>query len=317
MNPEEILFFKIEAYLRDRLSPADRTAFESEMDADPDLAALVQRQQRENQALELLTERELRARMGAWERQMPATTLQTSGGRYRSRWIAWAAAAAVLVLIAGWWIVRDTGRVEAPVVVQPQTPATSPTTVPKSTPKPGRQQQPTSPAKDIADNKPASPAPAPKPTAPAPSKKAIDYAALSDEYYRERDFFPATTNPGTGAAGYDQAVQDFKKGKYSDLLSQLRKGGKFNANDLNVKELLGHSLLKNRQYDAAVNTFREIVNTRRQPYADKAEWALALVYLKQMPAKSALLDRALERITARPGHLFYGKAKALQERVKQ
>lgn len=313
MHPDEIIFHKIEDYLRDRLSPQDRAAFESDMAADAELAALVQRQKQENQALELLAERDLRARMNAWERQMPAT-LTPAGGRYRLKWVRWAAAAMV-VFAAGWWLIRQTGPVEAPVAVQPETPATSPKTTPA--PKQPERRPKTETPKEVITDASKRPAPVPKTTPPAPVQKTVDYAALADEFYRERDFFPAGQSTGSGAAGYDQALQDFKKGKYSDILPKLRPGGKLDSKDLKTKELLAHSLLKSGQYDAAIAAFREIVNTRKQPYADKAEWAMALTYLRQMPGKSAELDRALSRIVARPGHLFYGSAMALRERLEK
>ena len=317
MEPDEIIFYKIEDYLRDRLSPSDKAAFEAEMAADAALAALVQRQQQEARALELLAERDLRARMNAWERQMPAA-LAPAGGRYRLVWMKWAAAALV-VIAAGWWIIdRTATRVEAPVAVQPETPEAAPKTTPQSVPAPARpQRRPNSqPPKDVIADAPKPPATAPKPSPSAPAKKSVDYAALADEFYRERDFFPNQSGR-SGAAGYDQALQDFKKGKYSDILPKLRPGGKLDSKDLKTKELLAHSLLKSGQYDAAIAAFREIVNTRKQPYADKAEWAMALTYLRQMPGKSAELDRALSRIVARPGHLFYGSAKALRERLEK
>lgn len=312
MQPDEILFFKIEDYLHGRLVPAERAAFEADMAADAALAALVQQQRQENTALELLAERDLRTRMSTWERQMPAVpTLQPAGGRYRLRWIGWAAAAVVLV-VAGWWFIRPAQPVEAPVAVQPAPPPSkTPTTV-----RPEGKTPAANPEKDLAKNTPRRETPTPQPVIPAPREKTVDYAALADEYYRQSTFFPSNSNSGgTGAASYDRAVQDFKKGKYSDLLSQWKKGGKLNANDLKTRELVAHSLLKNGQYDEAVNAFREIINTRSQPYADRAEWALALTYLKQMPGKEALLQKSLDRILARPGHGFYGEAKALKERL--
>ena len=321
MSPEEILFFKIEDYLRGRLSPTERAAFEAEMASDTELSALVYRQKQENQALELLAERDLRTRMNGWERQSPPV-LVSAGGRFRFGWVKWAAAALV-VLAAGWWLLdRNTPTdVEAPIAVQPNVPDTTLTKTPGAkpvSPVPQKQRPNVKPPRDEVAQAPERPVNPSKSQAPAPTKKTVDYAALADEFYRERDFFPGgqqTTSPG--AAGYDDALQDFKKGKYSDLLSKLRKGGKLNANDLNVKELLGHSLLKSRQYDAAINTFREIVNARRQPYADRAEWAMALVYLQQMPGKSTQLNYSIDRILARPGHLFYARAKALQTKLKK
>jgi len=59
------------------------------------------------------------------------------------------------------------------------------------------------------------------------------------------------------------------------------------------------------------------VNSRKQPYADKAEWAMTLTYLRQMPGKAAELNRALERIVARPGYGFYDRARAVKERLEE
>lgn len=316
MQPDEIIFFKIDDYLRGRLSPQDRAAFESDMAADAELAALVQRQKQENQALELFAERDLRARMNTWERQMPPM-LAPAGGRYRLKWVRWAAAA-MLVFAAGWWLIRQTGPVEAPVAVQPQTPVTTPKTNPKTAPPPKQQERrpKTEPSKDVITDASKRPVPGSKTTPPASVKKTIDYAAIADQFYRERDFFPSQSG-GSGAAGYDQALQDFKKGRYSDILPKLRPGGKLDSKDLKTKELLAHSLLQSRQYDAAIAAFREIVNSRKQPYTDKAYWAMALTYLRQMPERRSELDQVLRNIAARPNHLFYDRARALQARLAE
>ncbi len=286
MYPDEIIFHQIDDYLRDRLSPAERAAFESTLAADESLAALVRRQEQENQALEVLAERDLRVRMNAWEREVQAPpTLQPAGGRYRQDWMRWAVAA-MLVIAAGWWMIqRVTPVEEAPVAVQPDVPVTPPTTVPnttttpRTTPAPARPDRPagTRPPKEVI-------ADAPTPAPPVPAKKPTDYAALADEFYRERDFVNNRTGSG------------------------ITKG-------LVVKELLGHSLLKSRKYDAAITAFQELSRSGKQPYADRAEWALALTYLHQMPRRSGALNQVLRNITTRPDHPFYSRAKVLQGRL--
>jgi hypothetical protein len=81
------------------------------------------------------------------------------------------------------------------------------------------------------------------------------------------------------------------------------------------KELLGHTYYKNRQYDAAYEQFRDIAASRKQPYAQRAEWAMALSLLQQMPAKKPLFDRVLSGILGDPGHPFYSQAKALEAKI--
>ncbi|MEO6036831.1 MAG: hypothetical protein ABIQ93_00370 [Saprospiraceae bacterium] len=312
MPSDEILFHKIEDYLRGRLSSQDSAAFESELASDAGLAALVHRQRQENEALGLLNERDLRARMQAWERQAPPVMAPIRGQRLV--WMRWAAAAMVVVA-AGWWLFRQWSPVEAPGTVKIETPGETPKIAtrphakpkPKTTPaRPERRTDPTPPKEVIAD--------APK-TNPEAAKRSLDYAAIADEYYRENDFFSGPASTGKGAADYDRALRDFRNGRYSDLVPQLRPGGKMAATDIKTKELLAHSLLKNRQYDAAIAAFREIANGRQQPYADRAEWALSLAYLRQMPRRTNELDQMLRSITARPGHTFYARAKMLRARL--
>ncbi len=293
MLPDEITFYKIEDYLRGRMSAAERAAFESEMAGDAELATLVRRQQQENQALEVLAERHLRVRMNTWERQRPVT-MTPAGGRYRRLdWMRWAVAA-MLVLAAGWWFLQPREKPgEAPIAVQPETPVTKPptTTVPKTKPKttparPERRSNPTgkSPQDVIVEAPKTSTPPPVKP----PAKPPTDYASLADEFYREGDFLSGRQARGSGV-----------------------------GKSLVVKELLAHSLLKSRKYDAAVTAFQEIARSGKQPYADRADWALALTYLHQMPRRSGALNQVLQNITARPGHTFNAKAKALQARLQQ
>ena len=63
MNRDELLFDKIESYLRGKLPPAEAAAFEAELAADPELAALVKTQRLEREGLEWLVERDLMAKM--------------------------------------------------------------------------------------------------------------------------------------------------------------------------------------------------------------------------------------------------------------
>lgn len=319
MNPEEAHFYKIETYLLAQMPPPETAAFEAEMAADPALAAEVWRQYKERQALEVLVERQLRADMNAWERAAPPGLVPVAtGGRGWVRVpgvLRWAAAVLVLAA-AGWWIFQQQNPAETldPAVVQ--TPPSS--ELQKPTPgnkPPARQPQTKTPSESTREpatvGTPERHTAAPSPSAPKPP----DYAALADEFYRERDFFPAPSAAPPGATGYDRALRNFQDGRYTDVLPQLRPGQTSASNNLNVKELTAHAQYKNRQYDAAAATFQEIVSSRRQPYADRAEWGLALTYLRQMPRRQALLSRTLDRILGKPNHAFYAKAKALRERL--
>lgn len=323
MNPEEALFYKIETYLLGQLPPPEAAAFEAEMAADPALAAEVWRQYKERQALEVLVERQLRADMNAWERAAPPELVPVAtGGRGWVRVpgvLRWAAAVLVLA-VAGWWIFQRQNPAETldPAVVQTPPASGSPKPTPGNNP-PTRQPETKTPSESTREpatvGTPERQTAAPSPGKPAAVPQPPDYAALADEFYRERDFFPAPSATPPSATSYDRALRNFQDGRYTDVLPQLRPGQASASNGLNVKELTAHAQYKNRQYDAAAATFQEIINSRRQPYADRAEWALALTYLRQMPRRQALLNRTLDRILAKPNHAFYAKAKALRERL--
>ncbi|MEO6758880.1 MAG: hypothetical protein ABIO24_05455, partial [Saprospiraceae bacterium] len=224
---------------------------------------------------------------------------------------------AVVVLAAGWWLLRPKTGLETPAVTQTETPVAKPKTSPKnpSSPKTKPKLPATrpEPPKEVITQAPKT---KPVPT-PVPVQKTLDYAAIADDYYRERDFFSGPGTSGKGNTSYDRALDDFQNGRYSDLIPQLRPGGKLAGTDLKTKELLAHSLLKSRQYDAAIRAFQEIINSRKQPYADRADWALALTCLHQMPQRSGLLDVVLRKMAGDPGHLFHGQAQGLRARLKR
>ncbi len=144
-----------------------------------------------------------------------------------------------------------------------------------------------------------------------------DYAALADEFYQERAFLPPSNSRSTGGANsLDRARKNFQDGKYTDVITQLDPSKTSGTDALQQKELLAHALYKNRQWEQAATAFREIIASRKQPCAQRAEWALALTLLHQMPAKKPLFDRVLKDINDNPQHLFFLQARALREKLQ-
>ena len=324
MNRDEQVFDKIEAYLRGKMSAQDAAAFEAELAADPRLADLVNTQRFERQGLEWLVERDLRAKMNAWEReagqQRPQTSLRPV---FIRRWRAAAGAAALLLLgVFGWWLLRPQEDIGGPPPVvtttKPEPPAAAP---PKNRPAPSSRP----PAGDTGDDrvagspKPARPAPsvppAPGPRESVPAPATVDYPALASAYYRESDFIRKTGNGATESPGYGQALDSYRSGKYAEAEKLLGPLVKLNPNALKTKELLAHSLYKNGRYDEAIPYFRDLSGAKDKAVAERSDWALALALLHKMPAQKALLNRVLDNILANPGHAFYEKAKELKKRA--
>lgn len=329
MSRAEHRFEQIEQYLRGQMPAGEAAAFEAEINADPDLAEQVQQHRLERQGLELLVERDLFAQMQAWDREITLQqTMQPKRAVVRPINILFRAAAIAAVFVTaffGWWLLRDSGSGASettPTVVQtePKNKTKNPVI---SKPKPAKPAGPqNAPFKKnetetgVAVQEPARKPETPAPLEEMPQNETVDYAALAGEYYRERDFIPPVgSKSGSGSASYDQALDSYRNGQYGNVITQLKPILNLGPDALSRQELLGHTYYKNRQFDAAYEQFRDIAASRKQPYAQRAEWAMALTLLQQMPAKKPLLDRVLATILADPGHPFYSRAKALEAKI--
>ncbi|MBL7797312.1 MAG: hypothetical protein JNJ90_12515 [Saprospiraceae bacterium] len=311
-------FDQIERYLQGHMAAEELQAFEAEMAANPELAALVRQHRLERHGLELLVERDLLAKMQAWDRETELFQ-QVQPRRAVVRPMTWVLrAAAVLALAAlGYWLLRDDSASStapsAPIVrTQPEIKPRVPTVRKRQQPIPQREQMPENePAEEIAQQTPSEPAPAP--IEEMSPEDDLDYAALAGEFFRERDFV-APTSSKSGSASYDQTLKNFQDGKYNDIISKTSpdSGG---DDAVGQKELLALAQYKSGRYTDAASTFRTIIAGGRQPYVQRAEWGLTLALLQELPTKKGQFYRALSDILRNPDHLFYTKAKRLEERL--
>jgi TolA-binding protein len=292
-------------------------------------------------------ERDLLTKMNAWDREasssgttqsraatqperdgtilnrpVPVPSLRVTFVR---RW-SWAVGvAATLILgVFGWWLLQPQDDIGGPppIVTAPKSKPPA-TTLPKTATKPSK--KPPAQQKEEDDRVAETPKPAPstKPSAPAPTVKppspssaTVDYPALATAYYRKDDFMQESKGTNGGETpGYGQALDSYKSGKYSDVEKLLKPTLKTDPNALKNKELLAHSLYQQGQYAEALTYFRQLTGVSDKATLERSEWAMALTLLHLMPAQKASLIRTLDRIIARPGHAFYGKAKELRGKV--
>ncbi len=315
-------FEQIERYLRRQMPAAEAGAFEAEMADDPALAALVEQQRTERLGLELLVERELLANMKKWDRETELFQ-QVQTRKPVVRPMTWVMrAAAVFILAAfGYWLLQEnsTSVQDAPPIAQtkPEIKPRVPTVRrPKSTPPHRDAPLPKNEIPgDLAQQNPDASDPAP--IEEMTGSDAPDYAALANEFYRERDFLPPKGSKGgtAGTTAYNQALDNFQDGKYNDVVSKIKPALSTGTDALQQKELLALTHYKNGQFETAFPYFRELAGSGKQPYAQRAEWGMVLTLLKQMPAKKQLINRVLSGILDNPQHLFYNQAKQLQERL--
>lgn len=309
-------FDQIERYLQGRMPAEELQAFEAEMAGDPELAALVRQHRLERHGMELLVERDLLAKMQVWDRETELFQ-QVQPRRAVVRPMTWVLrAAAVLALAAlGYWLLRDDSATEPPAPIvrtQPEIKPRVPSVRKRQQPIPQREQMPEdAPTEDIVQQTPSEPAPAP--IEEMSPDDDMDYAALANEFFRERDFV-APTSSKSGTTSYDQTLKNFQDGKYNDIISKTSpdSGG---DNAVGQKELLALAQYKSGRYAEAATTFRAIIAGGQQPYAQRAEWGLTLALLQELPTKKGQFYRALTDIMRNPDHLFYTKAKRLEERL--
>lgn len=293
------------------MPPDERRAFEAEMAQDAELDALVRQHRVERIGLELLVEQDLRAKMRAWDRETELLQ-QLQPKRARIRPLTWAlrAAAVVAALAVGYWLLRDrlTEAPAPPDIVQTQP---KPKKQPPAWRKPARQPG-AAPERDLAQNElPPAPIEEMQPDGPA-----IDYAAIADDFFAERDFLPPRGAKG-GSKTYLEGLKNLQEGRYQDVTNALKPEltPAPTTDDVQQQELLAVAYYKNGQYADAEMAFRRIAVSRMQPYAQRAEWGVVLAILKQMPQRQSALDSALDVILRQPEHLFYAKAQQLRERL--
>lgn len=85
MDYNESLFFKIEQYLKNKLSEKDKSSFETEMEKDNSLKEMVKLQRLERQGQELLIEEDLLSKMAIWEQEVDK--VKTDKGFQWRKWL--------------------------------------------------------------------------------------------------------------------------------------------------------------------------------------------------------------------------------------
>ncbi|TNE66561.1 MAG: hypothetical protein EP344_02365 [Bacteroidetes bacterium] len=320
MNTAEERFEQIERYLRGQMSAAETAAFEAEIAADPGLDARVQQHRLERQGLELLIERDLMTKMQAWDRETEIfQKVQPRTAVIRPMtWIM--RAAAVLLLAAfGYWLLQEnaTSIEDTPAPIARTKPEVKPR-VPTVRKPQSRPPHRSTPAPAEPDNSDLAVEEQPAPIEEMQTA-ATDYAALADSYYNQQDFvLPKGAKGGTaGSASYNQALEKFRDGKYTDVVTNLKPDISIGQDAVQQKELLALSHYQSGQYENALSYFRQVADSGKQPYAQRADWGMVLTLLHQMPAKKPLLDRVLAKIQSDPNHQFYNKAKDLEAQIQK
>ncbi|MBK6930669.1 MAG: hypothetical protein IPH12_07255 [Saprospirales bacterium] len=238
MDIDDILFDKIERFLRGKMPAGEVQAFEAEIAANPALAEQVAMHQMEMDSLELALEDDLRERFGHWKNEPPGTAERPG---MRPGWPLLLVVAALLSVAGIWWFWLKPA---------PESPRTAPA-------QPERQAPVSTPDRPVASGD--RPAAAPEPA----DTRATAYLALAETAHQLPARMNGLLRSGTtaaetpadplaagikayGAGDWNRAVAGFQQISPQDSL------GRYGL----AQEWLGHAYFKRRDFEKAAGIFQ-------------------------------------------------------------
>lgn len=124
--------------------------------------------------------------------------------------------------------------------------------------------------------------------------------------------FPITL-PATDQANLQVILNQYKAGKYADVIKQLETLPTEKQTVPYKNYFLGLSLLANKQPDKAIPYLQTALSDSKGKLAQKSEWFLALAYLKTGDKTEA--GKRLSVIAANPNHPFQALARQVMGKL--
>lgn len=134
------------------------------------------------------------------------------------------------------------------------------------------------------------------------SAKEDVYAKYYELY--QPDF--STRNQETDQANAEKA---YREGDFENVIELLQKVKNESGGNARILLGLGNAFLKTSNYQAATESFEEIIKSENELYIDQARWYLALTFLKQGDVDSC--RKILQELAQREGADFSQEAKGL------
>lgn len=261
MKLSEEQYELIEAYLRNELSATDQASFESEIQADTELLAEVNRQREIRLGLRALGIQEAlqRAREQYESSSAPASSAVNEPTTVRplTTWRYWAVAASVVVICGiGYYAYQQTASQQAQLAYT---------------------------------------------------------ESLRSEDVLLKGFPPATVPPQTRTTFLD-ALQNYKAGNYDRAIDQLRTLPADKQTIPYQNYLLGLSYLANKQPANAIPLLLKAQQTTSPALRQKADWFLALAYVKHNEKERAL--PLLTQISKDQTHPFQSLAQRVLKKIQ-
>lgn len=301
---------KIEAYLTGQLRPDEALLFEQEMTRDKELATEVSMRRLEHDAMELMLEKDLKARMAKWKDNPPPNPFDVpppplENGFNWKKWLPFLGLA-ILVFSGLFYFTRP----NTPQTTAPATPTEQPG-LPSTTDKPD---VPIATDEEKAQpEQPTTPIQQPKQERPAPQRESA-YIALANDYYDVTGFSSGLKGGGSEKSVIDQAAEAFDAKQFAKTIELLEKPEA--GNQSQVRYLRGHAYFNLGRFKDATVEF-EAVATRFASDKQSAQWYLLLTYLAQLPAESAHFLELAKEIDASNKHPYWKQTARLMEQFNK
>jgi len=324
MEEDELLFDKIEAYLRRKLPDDEATAFERDIAADPDLQELVEIHRFEHEGIRQLVEDDLRQKIRGWTLDTPPPAEPGSGGDLH--WKRWGIAAGFVIFGLALWIFFPLKN-DPPVPVTP--PVEEPAAPVASVIEPVKTEQPatpTSPARSTPEQpKTKQPEPAvPKTIEPTVASVEVRVRLLADTGFTSTEAVQkrstrGSSPPGNDISSFAQAERAFYASSpdYGAAILSLKKISSGDTRFEEASELLGRAYFHSNQYAEAAKAFQSILEPGYSKQTrDRGEWYLLLSLLHDYPMGT---DRTTElfRSMLSPKHRYHDDAVRLTTEIER
>ncbi len=292
MNTEGNFYGQIEAYLTNRLSAAERTAFEKALAADPALARETELRRLEFEVSEALIADTIREHMKKLQVETPVPWK-----KYRLYWLLAALTLlTTLALIYRAWPAADPAEAAPPAEI-------------KSAPKPAP--MPDTPPPQATHTPPGA-APA-KPTAPANRQ-----LALATELYRPPEFEALRSAEPAPDDPVEVGLSAWKNQDFNAVVALLQPIATDHPAYWRALTLRAHAHFRLKQYRQASRDFTAIAAGKVMPWSEEAEGYLLLALLADGQGDAPAFQLQLQKILADAGHPAFDLAQAIQvRRAKQ
>lgn len=305
---------EIEDYLLGNLDVAAARALEKRAAADPVLAAQIELEQDILKGIELAGDAATREKIAATDRRLAgegffgnektAEFKVEQGGRFFINFRSWAAAATVLLAIAAgvwWWSNRPT---ETEIAQKP--PIENPPADEKNQPQPAPQTiEPAEPSEKTPTRKTEKTTPA------RPHQPDSKFLALAKSEWTSPDFSNIRSTGGGSATPISQAAEAFQKKDFQRVIALLADVPPSASNFWQVSEMLAHAEFLSGKISTARARFRQVAESSALPFSERAEGALLLCFVADLPQSRGDFEFLLKKILADDGHPSFALAQKL------